>query len=249
MRLFSKKIKKKMSKTGFMKTFRVYRFLCFKIWVAQRPKNNKIVLIKNNKTFYLTPKKAQRKLGIKVVFYGDGNVLTIKNPKNLTGSELNFGGNNSLVEFKNANGGEFHVGCYDDGCKVVIGEETTCCSLFIASISNEVLIGKNCMISNNVKVWGDGHSVLDAKTKKCINLPTTPIVVGDHVWLGERVTITKNAQIPNNCIVGIASVVTKKFTEQNCLIVGVPAQVKKRSIDWHGLPPLIYDEKWQKGEL
>ena len=184
-----------------------------------------------------------------VVFNGDYNVLKINNiisKKCLERSNFVFNGCHSEIYFKGENDGIWDISCYNNHNKVCIGKRTRCCDIGISAINNEIHIGEDCRISNNVRIWGDGHSVLDAKTKKVINLPTKPIVIGNHVWLGERVTITKNANIPNNCICGIASVVTKSFDEENCLIAGNPAQIKKRGINWDVLQPLAYKNKQEK---
>lgn len=56
---------------------------------------------------------------------------------------------------------------------------------------------------------------------------TKPITIGDRSYIGSEIRITPGGEIPSNCIVGIASVITKKFTEEYQLIAGVPAKVIK----------------------
>ena len=110
-------------------------------------------------------------------------------------------------------------------CK--IGENTTIADMQIVLMDNEIEIGKNCMISNNVKVITDTHSIIDLKTGNVINKPQEKIIIGDQVWIGQGVTLTKNDQIANNCIVATNGVVSKKFEKENCILSGIPAKIVK----------------------
>lgn len=151
--------------------------------------------------------------------------------------------NNNCVVFHKNILGTWNVSCYSSDNSVEIGEETTSCDVSITLIGNKLEIGRDCMFSNSIRIWGDGHSVLDFKSGEVLNKPKHPIVIGDHCWIGERTTLTKGAQIPNNCIVGIASVVTKSFINENCLIAGSPACIKKKGITWSRFNPLDYERK------
>ena len=42
----------------------------------------------------------------------------------------------------------------------------------------------------------------------------------------------KKAQIQDESIIGVASVVTRKFTEKNVAIAGNPASICRRNISW-----------------
>ncbi len=150
---------------------------------------------------------------------------------------------NNLIEIGKNVTGAWGIGCYDFNNHVVIGKNTSSSSVNISCIGHTVLIGHDCMFSNSVHIWGDGHSVLDFYTGEVLNKPNRPIVVGNHCWIGERVTLTKNAQLPNDCIVGIASVVTKKFITEHSVIAGAPAKVVKTGVTWDGVSPLKYKNK------
>ena len=206
-----------------------------------------ILVIENGKE-----RKAKRKecRFLKVKGSGTGNVIKIETPihkklhVNIAYCHSN---NNHTIIHKNVYG-DWKIAYNDfDNC-VEIGEETSCCNVDIRLIGNTLKIGKGCMLSNNIHIWGDGHSVLDFKTKAVLNKPTAPILIGDHCWLGERVSLTKNAGLANDCIVGLASVVTKKFTEEHCVLAGAPAKVVKTGVTWHGDSPLTYDEKRKQKE-
>ncbi|MDD2839964.1 MAG: acyltransferase [Rickettsiales bacterium] len=203
--------------------------------------NNKIIIIENNKE-YIKPfwKKIE---GLTVKINGNNNIVKIEMPLGKSVIKI-FGNsdNNEIFIHKNIKG-IINIGLHGENNKFEIGENTSIVSISIYLINNICKIGKNCMISDNVTIWGDGHSVIDVKTNKVLNLPKTPILIGDNVWLGERVTLTKNALVPDNCIVGVASVVAKKFDEVNCVLAGNPAKVVKTGIAWDVRKPTVYRDE------
>ena len=57
---------------------------------------------------------------------------------------------------------------------------------------------------------------------------TKPIIIGDYSYVGSEIRIVPGGEIPSKCVVGIASVITKKFEGEFQLIAGVPAKVIKK---------------------
>ena len=79
---------------------------------------------------------------------------------------------------------------------------------------------------------GDGHKIFSTQqTNERIN-PNEDIIIGNHVWVACKAIILKGAVISNNSIVGACSLVNKKFYEENVLLAGIPAQIKKHGITW-----------------
>ncbi len=56
---------------------------------------------------------------------------------------------------------------------------------------------------------------------------TRPIIIGDYSYIGSEIRIAPGGEIPPKCIVGIGSVITKKFEDEYKLIAGVPAKALK----------------------
>ena len=86
------------------------------------------------------------------------------------------------------------------------------------SIGSDSFIGWGVSIRNS-----DGHTLFDVVTGEPLNLPSN-IVIGNHVWIGRNVDFLKGANLPNNSIVGMGSIVTKKFTEEYNVYAGRPAR-------------------------
>ena len=144
--------------------------------------------------------------------------------------------------------GDVYVGtpdCPVSGCRVVVGEGTTSNGVLVMLMESgsSATIGRDCMISSGVVMQGsDTHCIFDADGR-LVNAGRG-ISVGDHVWIGRDVKIAKNTAVPSNCIVGMGSVVTKSFDEENCVVAGVPAKVVKRGVSWSRQRPQAYlDEK------
>jgi acetyltransferase-like isoleucine patch superfamily enzyme len=105
----------------------------------------------------------------------------------------------------------------------VTAETTIICDEGI-TFGRDVLCSWQCQIMDT-----DFHQIIDNGE---IKSNTSPINIGDHVWIGSRVIINKGTEIPANSVIASGSVVAGKFTEPDTLLAGVPATVKKKNINW-----------------
>lgn len=122
-----------------------------------------------------------------------------------------------------------------DNVNIKIGKNIRAVKLNILAHQSNVpiTIGDNCLFSKNITIRSGElpHRIFDKDTKT--NLDNSKgIIIGNHVWIGENSYILKRAAIPNNSIVGSASVVTKKFDEDNIVIAGNPAKICRKNIMW-----------------
>lgn len=144
-------------------------------------------------------------------FWGDDNCIEIGDSCKITGRFL-FDGSNQ---------------------KLKIGRLTTFERVGIVVAEGvSVSIGEDCMFSYGIQLrTTDAHSIIDLTTGKRSNQAQS-LHVGNHVWVGAEAIIQKGTKIPNNSIVGIRSVVSGKFYNNNVAIAGVPAKIVKEMIDW-----------------
>lgn len=94
--------------------------------------------------------------------------------------------------------------------------------------TSRVDIGKNVMIAPGVRIVPASHSV-DAKQRTTGIGTTSPIRIGDNVWIGANAVILGGVTIGNNTVIGAGSVVTHDLPA-DVVAVGVPCRVM-RSID------------------
>lgn len=80
------------------------------------------------------------------------------------------------------------------------------------------MVGANAVITDS-----DWHSInsLDRNTK---NPETSPIEIGENVWIGMNAIILKGVKIGKNSVIGANSVVTKDIPE-NSIVAGNPARI------------------------
>lgn len=98
-------------------------------------------------------------------------------------------------------------------------------------INDNVVIGENCKIGNNVSIVGQGPYK---------NAP----IIKDHVYIGPGAVIQGPVIIENNVIVAPNAVVTKSVPE-NALVAGIPAKI----IGWTNQLDydIFADESWKEG--
>ena len=76
------------------------------------------------------------------------------------------------------------------------------------------------------------HLIYDIRTKQRINHEKN-IVLDDNIWVGSCVHFLPGAKVSKNSVIGMNSMVNKKFEQENILLAGTPAQIKKENIAWN----------------
>ena len=91
------------------------------------------------------------------------------------------------------------------------------------TIGHHVMIGAGCLITDS-----NQHSI-DWR-ERCMdgdrNKKSTPVVIGDYVFIGARSIVLKGVVIGEKSIIAAGSVVTKDIPA-NCLAGGNPCKVIK----------------------
>ena len=166
--------------------------------------------------------------------HGRGNRIVLKGSGLIRNSIFFISGDNNIIEIDVGGGianAQFWI--EDSNNRVVIGKDTNLCgSIQLACIEGtEIRIGDNCLFSSDIVFrTGDSHSLLDLQGNR-IN-PSSDIVIGNHVWMGHKVTINKGVHIADNNMIGTGAIVTKSFNEQDTVIAGVPAKIVKQGVKW-----------------
>jgi len=82
---------------------------------------------------------------------------------------------------------------------------------------SRIEIGDGCQIGDQVAIYDcDFHEVDPNHRNRSVG-PTSPVRVGNNVWLGSRVLILKGVTIGDNSVVGAMSLVTRSIPA-NCIV-------------------------------
>lgn len=209
-------------------------------------------LIKKDKTISnFQPKDGN----IFVYIKRNGEKLTNPNVENI---KIHFGGKNNYIEIhegvvkkllhietlgdnnickigKNPNINDLKI-YLETNSEVTIGDNFSVVQAIITHTGDngyKVIIGNDCMFSYNLVLrTTDRHTIYDIHTKELLN-KSENIIIGNHVWIAARALILKGVIIPNDCIIGAGSIVTRKFSTPNCIIAGNPAKIVKQNINWN----------------
>lgn len=97
---------------------------------------------------------------------------------------------------------------------------------------NKIVIGKGCLTGKWVTITDNSHGDTDYQTLHMI--PTErkviskgAVIIGENVWIGDKVTILPGVEIGNGVVIGANSVVTKDIPSY-CVVGGNPAKVIKQ---------------------
>lgn len=126
-----------------------------------------------------------------------------------------------------------------------IGNECTFkrSTLIKADYDSPVTIGNDCMFSWLIYIRSNNaHALMDLDNRENTSVSKEHFIkIGNHVWLGQNVTVLYNADIGDNSVVGAGSVVNKAFTN-NCVLAGNPAKIIKENYSWGRKLKMPYDE-------
>ncbi len=147
-------------------------------------------------------------------------------PKSRLETRVNMKRNSSLV----FNGGEISYGSDIElfpGSRLEIGRG------FFANIGLTIICGESIKMGDGVTIGRDvtirdfnGHYVNSSGYSI-----TSPVEIGEHVWLCERSLIMPGVKIGAGAIVAAGAVVTKDVPA-NTIVAGVPAKVIREGVQW-----------------
>lgn len=139
--------------------------------------------------------------------------------------------NNGLITFKGK--ASIRNGCaIRNNGNIVFGSNfhVSSPSTFICynniSFGDDCLVGWNCQFSD-----GDAHKIINIEDGNVVN-PNKGIDIGNHVWFGAFCRVYKGITIKNDCVIAANTVLTRSFSESNCVIGGSPNKILKRNITW-----------------
>lgn len=92
-------------------------------------------------------------------------------------------------------------------------------------VHKSIAIGDDCAISHEFVCMDSNAHVLDGVRA------AAPVIIGDHVWIGSRVTVLPGVHIGSGSVIAAGAVVTKDIPSA-CLAAGVPARVIRENVSW-----------------
>ena len=107
----------------------------------------------------------------------------------------------------------------------VLGTNTKIMCFDHINIGNSVRITWDCQFYDTSFHYVEDNNGITSKL-------TSPIVIHDNCWIGNRCTISKGCVLPEYSILGSGSLANKDYTKEGpyCLYTGVPASVKKEGV-------------------
>jgi acetyltransferase-like isoleucine patch superfamily enzyme len=120
-----------------------------------------------------------------------------------------------------------------EGCRICscnehaiirIGEQTTIGYHSFLFASEEITIGSDCLIAPFVYIVDSDHGIARSMKINVQSNITSPIHVGNDVWVGTGAKILKGVTIGNGAIIAAGSIVNKNVDEYQ-IVGGIPAQI------------------------
>lgn len=103
---------------------------------------------------------------------------------------------------------------YKSGVEIGIDSKVgKCCDIWHSGVVINGNVGDNCVFHGNNTIGNKGVHGSDRRP-----------VIGDNVDIGVGAIVIGDIDIADNSIIGAGSVVTKSFTDENSIIVGVPGK-------------------------
>jgi acetyltransferase-like isoleucine patch superfamily enzyme len=105
--------------------------------------------------------------------------------------------------------------------RFVLGDGSMIAASHKIDFTDRVVFGKRVILGGrNSSIWTHNRQ------------KTEPVEIGDYSYLGSEIRVAPGAAIPAKCIVGMGSVVSKRFENEDRLIAGVPAaEIKELNED------------------
>lgn len=97
------------------------------------------------------------------------------------------------------------------GAECVIGNNTSVNSNNMIVCHEKIVIGDGVEFSPNVQIYDHDHDYRCEGGIKARKYKTSPVVIGNNVWIGANTVILRGTTIGDNCVVGAGSIVKGEY--------------------------------------
>lgn len=112
-----------------------------------------------------------------------------------------------------------------------IGNECLITTLHYIDATDSFMLGDRTWIAGRgSQFWTHGAGVKERSIR-----------IGRDCYIGSRVAFTPGSSVGSGCLVALGSVVTGRMDDENCLIAGVPARIRRNQWGWRDRKPLKHD--------
>lgn len=119
-----------------------------------------------------------------------------------------------------------HVQIVAQGGHVAIGDNVFIGTGCMIVSKSSIFIGNDSLIAEYVVIRDEDH-LIDSRPIRSAGFKTTPIYIGNDVWIGCKATVLRGAYVGNRSVIGAHALVKSRIPD-DMLAVGVPARVVKR---------------------
>jgi len=143
------------------------------------------------------------------------------------------------VSLRVVRGGRLHIGpgsCIEAGCEIVaegsveIGARAFVGRGTIIVAINQIVIGDDALIAAYTVIRDHDHEMRSDLPFNRQALATSPVIIGNNVWIGTKATILQRVRIGSGAVVG-AHALVRSDVPPGTLVAGVPAQEVKRLVE------------------
>ena len=104
------------------------------------------------------------------------------------------------------------------GATLILGDNVSISSNNIIACRDNIIIGDGVQLSPNVQIYDHDHDFRVEGGIRANKYKTTPIIIGNNVWIGSNTTILRGSVIGDNTVIASGSVVNKTI-EANSIFI------------------------------
>ncbi len=125
--------------------------------------------------------------------------------------------------FKMRDGAKIRV---RNGGKCIIGKNTSVNSYNMIVCHNSIEIGDDVQLSPNVQIYDHDHDFRVEGGAKAGKYKSSPIKIGNNVWIGANTIILRGTEIGDNSVIGAGSVVKGVIPPNSILFQRVQNEIR-----------------------
>lgn len=168
----------------------------------------------------------------RIQFGGSNNILVCEGDLKLTNANISFNGSNSIIYLSYSQlDYRFNI-VIRNNSSIFIGKNNKIgrAEIHVEEHQN-LIIGDDCTIGSAVSIKTcDSYPIYDSQTKQRVNFSKS-ILIGDHVWIDNKVYISRGSQIGSGAVINVNSFVPANgVVHSNTFVQGNPIQLVKDNI-------------------